>query len=312
MEKIYEAMGEQKESIISVNNDYNAFLRQRHSKDKIGIEDIVMIGRIQSVPIDSTVDIHWNLNGLRMDKESKEEGNIIIVEPLKEQIENGISNINEVDTCFEKPIKLSKKAIILMPLEQYNKLCKDNKIKRKLKKMNVRLYEGEEELAIKMLLFDRDYIYLKLTKDGYDLDGKEHRDALDYTKVLIKIQKELVAKLKKKGQNVTYGETRSSQNSLNDPKETGEQQDDEEEGKKEQIENYRMITGLTKEVEGETRLDDELSAATDIGKVRENQEDALLLIKDKNNPKFKMMVVADGMGGLEYRGSSKQCSCNKS
>ena len=43
-----------------------------------------------------------------------------------------------------------------------------------------------------------------------------------------------------------------------------------------------------------------MQATTNIGKIRENQEDAILLIKDKKNPKFKMMVVADGLGGCKY------------
>lgn len=63
--------------------------------------------------------------------------------------------------------------------------------------------------------------------------------------------------------------------------------------------NYKMITGLTKNVEGEITVDD-MQATTNIGKIRKNQEDAVLLIKDKLNPEFKMMVVADGMGGEDF------------
>ena len=60
-----------------------------------------------------------------------------------------------------------------------------------------------------------------------------------------------------------------------------------------------MITGLTQKVEGEIKLGDELYGATDIGKVRQNQEDAILLIRNDEILDFKMIVVADGMGGWQ-------------
>ena len=60
-----------------------------------------------------------------------------------------------------------------------------------------------------------------------------------------------------------------------------------------------MITGLTPKVEGDIELDGTCYASTSIGKVRENQEDAVILVKDEQLPEFKMLVVADGMGGTE-------------
>lgn len=41
-----------------------------------------------------------------------------------------------------------------------------------------------------------------------------------------------------------------------------------------------------------------LYAASDIGNVRENQEDSVLIMYHPQNPAFKMLVVSDGMGGL--------------
>ena len=61
----------------------------------------------------------------------------------------------------------------------------------------------------------------------------------------------------------------------------------------------RMITGLTLSKEGNIEIDGEMYATTDIGKERENQEDAVLLLKDGDVPGLKMMIVADGMGGEE-------------
>ena len=42
-----------------------------------------------------------------------------------------------------------------------------------------------------------------------------------------------------------------------------------------------------------------LHASTDIGNVRQNQEDSVLIMYHPQNPDFKMLVVSDGMGGLD-------------
>ena len=63
-----------------------------------------------------------------------------------------------------------------------------------------------------------------------------------------------------------------------------------------------MITGvksLTHVVQGDMALGNDLYASTRIGK-RENQQDAVLLIEDEDISGFKMMVVADGMGGHKH------------
>lgn len=45
-------------------------------------------------------------------------------------------------------------------------------------------------------------------------------------------------------------------------------------------------------------LNGNMHAASDIGNFRKNQEDAFLLMVHPDNPDFKIMVVADGMGGF--------------
>ena len=69
---------------------------------------------------------------------------------------------------------------------------------------------------------------------------------------------------------------------------------------------YDMITGygsqgrdtcIQKKVEGDIKIDSDLSASTRIGKVKKNQEDAVLIMKHKSNQNYKMMVIADGVGG---------------
>ena len=46
-------------------------------------------------------------------------------------------------------------------------------------------------------------------------------------------------------------------------------------------------------------LGNDLYASIDMGFRRKNQEDAVLIIKHPQNPDFKMLVVADGMGGMD-------------
>lgn len=50
----------------------------------------------------------------------------------------------------------------------------------------------------------------------------------------------------------------------------------------------------------EYNLDGTLFATQDIGRYRQNQEDSTLIMNHPQNPNFKILVVADGMGGGEY------------
>ena len=59
------------------------------------------------------------------------------------------------------------------------------------------------------------------------------------------------------------------------------------------------ITGLTHEKEGNISVGDDMHGATSIGTKRSNQEDGVLLAVHPYNKDFKMLVVADGMGGEE-------------
>lgn len=50
----------------------------------------------------------------------------------------------------------------------------------------------------------------------------------------------------------------------------------------------------------EEQLEGNMHAVSDIGNYRKNQEDAFLIMQHPDNPDFKFMVVADGMGGCLY------------
>lgn len=337
MKKIYEADSEDKDMILSVDNDLSAFDKAR--RDPVDIRDIVMIARLDSIK--QSKESIWSLNGIEESFENK----IIIFEPLVAHLEDDFENISANNTCFKNPIELSKNAIILMPQEFYDSHYsnfENNATFEFLKKHNsqIRLYEGNEKLAIKMLMRDLRYTFINMNKDGYIIDQKNHPDIIEFTNKMNDLINSLNEQIKKgkklsdvysniltenlRNQLINEEEKNDQanlKNQANEDSEKSEQKDSknrsdkdvnnsqqlstknnstETSKKREQqtSENYAMITGLTSKVEGEISLEDGFSASTDIGKYRKNQEDAVLLIKDKENPNLKMMVVADGMGGL--------------
>ena len=82
---------------------------------------------------------HFTLNGLVSSHEYGDFSNnpYIIIDPLEEHIDDpDLLSINEADTYFEKsrekPMKLSKNAEIMMPIEEYAKAIKDPKLKKQI------------------------------------------------------------------------------------------------------------------------------------------------------------------------------------
>lgn len=206
------------------------------------------------------------------------------MEPLAEQINSGLQEISPTSTRFDGPIHLSPKAMILLSLNRYNSMLDEEKEKidnQDEQKRNVRFYNGSEDMATGMLLNDKRFIYLETSEKGYSTDI--HSDAYQYACFLEEKQKELLELLKMEGRIAFYKRKKKFHKGT----------------EVNQADNYKMISGLTKKVEGSIDLDDTMYASTDIGKTRENQEDAVLLIKDKENPNVKMVVVADGMGGWQ-------------
>lgn len=292
MRKIYEAYGEDKRGIIEADNDVAAWYRVNRNRNEIGIKDFVMVGSIEKEALSKKIDIKWCLNGLLPDKFNTED--ITIMEPLSEHYDETLKCINEVYTSFDKKIELSENATLLMSVKLYEELIKNKKYKNLLSDFNVRLYEGEKDLALRMLFFDKRYIYMDIDEGGFIFDEEKHIDLIPYNnymadkivEIMDKIDNGEISKINKENNIDKFKKIRT----IRKPKFVGE---------KKKYTNCKIISGLTKEVEGDIELD-EMQASTDIGKIRENQEDAVLLIKDKQNPDFKMMVVADGVGGVDY------------
>ena len=65
-------------------------------------------------------------------------------------------------------------------------------------------------------------------------------------------------------------------------------------------ENMAIATGTGRAYKYKAlEVGEEMHAVSSVGKVRSNQEDAVLLITHPNNPEFKLMAVADGVGGCD-------------
>lgn len=63
------------------------------------------------------------------------------------------------------------------------------------------------------------------------------------------------------------------------------------------IQNEQKEKHLTPRPRREYILNDELMATTDMGNIRNTQQDSVLMLYHPKNPKYKLLVVADGMGG---------------
>lgn len=146
---------------------------------------------------------HWTLNGLVSSHMygNFEGRNFIIVEPFEEQVNNdGLLNIDEADTYFEGDLKLSKKAIVLMKLEEYIERYKDPIKRAEMKKMNIRLFTGDENIAVKMLLQDLGYVYENVGMWGYDLDT--NTPELEYARKLEKVMGNETQRLQQEGKKI--------------------------------------------------------------------------------------------------------------
>jgi protein phosphatase len=58
-----------------------------------------------------------------------------------------------------------------------------------------------------------------------------------------------------------------------------------------------MLGNQVRNAHNEYSLGSHLYASQDVGKKRKNQEDSVLILEHEENPKFKILAVADGMGG---------------
>jgi len=68
-------------------------------------------------------------------------------------------------------------------------------------------------------------------------------------------------------------------------------------GRQIQIQNEIRKKYTNRRPRREYNLNDEMVAVTDIGQKRSSQQDSIVMLYHPQNPKYKLLVVADGMGG---------------
>lgn len=121
---------------------------------------------------------HFALNGLVSSHEYGDfSGNpYIFIEPLEEHInDEGILSLNEADTYFkisrEKPFKLSDRAKLMMPLEEYLKIKDNPEELEKIHDYDLTLFSGDEKVAVDMKLAELGYMPEDIGKWGYELES---------------------------------------------------------------------------------------------------------------------------------------------
>jgi len=152
--------------------------------------------------------IHFTLNGLISSYESRDhqERNFIIIEPFEEHVDDeSLMNINEADTYFQEDMVLSKRATILIKAEKYKDLIKDEKMLKELNKMDIRLFEGNEEEAARMCLLDKGYTFGEIHKWGFENSSDIGKPKAQNEVLIGKAEEAIANKLKEQGRNIKYG-----------------------------------------------------------------------------------------------------------
>lgn len=119
---------------------------------------------------------HFTLNGLVASHEYGDfSGNpYIFIDPLEEHIDDeNLLSVNEADTYFkvsrEKPFKLSKKAKLIMPIEEYLKIKENPERLKEIEEYDLTLFSGDEKIAVDIKLAEMGYIPEDIGKWGYEL-----------------------------------------------------------------------------------------------------------------------------------------------
>ena len=169
--------------------------------------------------------IHFTLNGLVGSHEYGDfKGrNFIIIEPFEEHVnDDSLMNINEADTYFGDNMVLSKRASILIPVEKYKELIKDQKMLEELNKFDVRLFDGDESKAVEMCLVDRGYTYGEIAKWGFEPYFASHKPMEENERLIETKINDMVEEMQKEGKEVASGVHFYSESKKIDDERTGE------------------------------------------------------------------------------------------
>ena len=163
---------------------------------------------------------HFTLNGLVSSHEYGDFSNnpYIIIDPLEEHInDENMLSINEADTYFkisrDKPMKLSEKAELMMPIDEYLKI-KDNKemMSQISEYKSLTLFSGDEKVAVDMKLISLGYMPEDIGKWGYEI-GTKMDDAISVLaeKYDKPISVHFYSDVKKEDDEICFNMTQSTQ-----------------------------------------------------------------------------------------------------
>lgn len=135
-------------------------------------------------PLERTT-IHFTLNSL---VSSHMFGNFddrpfIILEPLREHITSDfLTGMRVEDTYFNDDMELSESAVVMMRKEIFLEYMSDDEKRERLKNMNVIVFEGEEDKAVRYVLHDLGYNAFEVASDGFGMVdlASEERKMLDF------------------------------------------------------------------------------------------------------------------------------------
>lgn len=113
--------------------------------------------------------IHFALNGL---VGSTAYGNFdnkpfVIIEPLKQHINNSLKSLRVEDVYFDNDMKLSNQATILISEQYFRANCNNLEFLNELKNFKVYVFKGNQQAAVGKVLSDLGYDSFLISSNGY-------------------------------------------------------------------------------------------------------------------------------------------------
>lgn len=129
--------------------------------------------------------IHFCINGLVSDHEYGEfQGRkYIIVEPLKYHLDE-IKSLRVEDTYFDDDVVLSSEAVVLMPVQEYERIKNNFDYIKEFDRFKVVVYNGDPLLAVQNVLNSLGYDSFLINKHGYTNGFKSDMSASKMYKMI--------------------------------------------------------------------------------------------------------------------------------
>lgn len=116
---------------------------------------------------------HYTINGLVGSHNANDFSGrgVIIMDPLEEHIDDpSLVGMRVEDTYFRGPVKLSKRAILVIPKDAFLSFLQDGASVSEMKNYNIVVFEGDEQDAVRTVLNGLGYNSFMVNGHGY-VDG---------------------------------------------------------------------------------------------------------------------------------------------